>query len=450
MISKIQTYITNHNLANSGTSILVACSGGVDSMVLVDVLLKLNHNISIAHCNFQLRGKESDADELFLHDFAMKYNIPFYTIKFDTKGYKQNKDVSTQMAARELRYNWFEQIRKENHYHSIAVAHHLDDQLETVLLNITKGTGIRGLTGMQSKNGFVVRPLLEISKQKILDYAKENNVAFREDSSNASDDYQRNLIRHQVVPQLQKINPSLHNSMIDFIDRMNDYETLTNQQIEVIKKKCYSEKNGIAEIKMGFIKAHKAGQTILFHLLKDFGYNSDVVQNIFDVKETGKQFFSETHRVVTDRKSLFIVPKNVERENYLSFVQLPNQIVFNNYKIQCSIVAVQELNIKPSNRYAYFDADKIEFPLLIRYYKEGDYFYPFGMSKPKTPEKVGKKKLSKYFKDEKFSLLDKENTAVLFSGEKLIWLLGHRIDDRYKVTEKTKSVLKMVIVDENV
>ena len=198
---------------------------------------------------------------------------------------------------------------------------------------------------------------------------------------------------------------------------------------------------------MGFIKAHKAGQTILFHLLKDFGYNSDVVQNIFDVKETGKQFFSETHRVVTDRKSLFIVPKNVERENYLSFVQLPNQIVFNNYKIQCSIVAVQELNIKPSNRYAYFDADKIEFPLLIRYYKEGDYFYPFGMNKPKTPGKVGKKKLSKYFKDEKFSLLEKENTPVLFSGEKLIWLVGHRIDDRFKVCEKTKMVLKMVVVD---
>ena len=448
MINKIQTYIQHHNLANSGTSILVACSGGVDSMVLVDVLLKLNYNISIAHCNFQLRSKESDADEKFLHDFAVKHTIPFYTVKFDTKEYKKDKDVSTQMAARELRYNWFEQIRKENHYHSIAVAHHLDDQLETILLNMTKGTGIKGLTGMQPKNGYIIRPLLEISKQEILLYAKENNIQYREDSSNATDDYQRNLIRHQVVPQLEKINPSLHNLMIDFIDRMNDYETLTNQQIEVMKKKCYSEKNGIAEIKMGFIKAHKAGHTILFHLLRDFGFNSDVVQNIFDVKETGKQFFSETHRVVTDRKSLFIVPKNVERENYLSFVQLPNQIIFNNYKIQCSIAAVQELNIKPSNRYAYFDADKIEFPLLIRYYKEGDYFYPFGMSKPKTPGKIGKKKLSKYFKDEKFSLLDKENTAVLFSGEKLIWLVGHRIDDRFKVTEKTKTVLKMVIVDD--
>ena len=284
-------------------------------------------------------------------------------------------------------------------------------------------------------------------------YAKQNNIVFREDSSNASDDYQRNLIRHQVVPQLQKINPSLHTSMVDFIDRMNDYETLTNQQIEVIKKKCYSEKNGIAEIKMGFIKAQKAGQTILFHLLKEFGFNSDNVVQLFQTLKTleklysSKQFYSETHRIVTDRKSLFIVPKNVERENYLSFVQLPNQIVFNNYKIQCSLVPIQELNIKPSNRYAYFDADKIEFPLLVRYYKEGDYFYPFGMSKPKTPGKAGKKKLSKYFKDEKFSLLDKENTAVLFSGEKLIWLVGHRIDDRYKVTEKTKSVLKMVIVD---
>jgi tRNA(Ile)-lysidine synthase len=447
MQQKIQTYINNHNLANSGTTLLVACSGGVDSMVLVDVLIKLNFKIAIAHCNFQLRGKESDEDEKFIQQFVSQNNIPFHVIKFDTKAYKQQHDVSTQMAARTLRYEWFEKVRKENGYHCIATAHHLDDQFETILLNITKGTGIKGLTGISLKNGFVVRPFLGISKQEILEYAKQNNIVFREDSSNASDDYQRNLIRHQVVPQLQKINPSLHASMVDFIDRMNDYETLTNQQVEVIKKKCYSEKNGIAEIKLGFIKTQKAGQTILFHLLKEFGFNSDAVKNVLDVNETGKQFFSESHRVVTDRKSLFIVPKNVERENYLSFDSFPKQIVFNNYKMQCTLVPIQELNIKPSDRYAYFDADKMEFPLLFRYYKEGDYFYPFGMSKPKTPGKAGKKKLSKYFKDEKFSLLDKENTAVLFSGEKLIWLVGHRIDDRFKVTEKTKSVLKVLIVD---
>jgi tRNA(Ile)-lysidine synthase len=453
MIQKIQTYITHHHLANSGTPILVACSGGVDSMVLIDIFLKLHYKIAIAHCNFQLRGNESDEDEQFVQQFANENNIPFHVIKFDTKTYKQQNDVSTQMAARTLRYEWFEKIRKENSYHVIATAHHLDDQLETILLNITKGTGIKGLTGMQAKNGFVIRPLLEISKQQILEYTKENNIAFREDSSNASDDYQRNLIRHQIVPQLQKINPSLHTTMIDFIDRMNDYETLTNYQIETIKKKCYSEKNGIIEIKLGFIKTQKAGNTILFYLLKDFGFNSDNITQLFQSLKTlekvnsGKQFFSETHRIVIDRKSLFIVPKNTERENYLSFVQLPNQIVFNNYKIQCSLVPIQELNIKTSNRYAYFDADKIEFPLLVRYYNEGDYFYPFGMSRPKTPGKIGKKKLSKYFKDEKFSLLEKENTAVLFSGEKLIWLVGHRIDDRFKVTDKTKHVLKMLIVD---
>ncbi len=454
MIQKIQTYIQLNNLFNSGTPILIACSGGVDSMVLVDVLLKLNYKIAIAHCNFQLRANESDEDEKFIIEFAKENNVPFYVIKFDTKAYKQNNDVSTQMAARTLRYEWFEKIRKENGYHVIVTAHHLDDQLETILFNITKGTGIKGLTGIQAKNGCVIRPLLEISKHQILEYAMDNKIAFREDSSNASDDYQRNLIRHQVVPKLQKINPSLHATMIGFVDRMNDYEILSNEQIKVAKKKCYSEKNGIVEIKLGFIKTQKAGQTILFHLLKEFGFNSDVVNQLFqsfknlEKLKSGNQFFSETHRIVLDRKSLFVVQKNIEKENYLSFVQLPNQIIFNNYKIHCSFVPIQELNIKTSNRYAYFDADKIEFPLIVRYNKEGDYFYPFGMSKPKTPGKTGKKKLSKYFKDEKFSLLEKENTPVAFSGEKLIWLVGHRIDDRFKVTDKTKIVLKMVTVDD--
>ena len=449
MITRIQTYIQEHNLFNSGTPILLTCSGGVDSMVLCDVLLKLNYKPAIAHCNFQLRENESDEDEKFVEHYAAQNKVPFHSVKFDTKAFKKGKTVSTQMAARELRYTWFEQIRKENKYHRIVTAHHLDDQLETILLNISKGTGINGLTGMSAKNGFIVRPFLEVSKNEILEYAKENKISYRQDSSNASDDYQRNLIRHQVVPQLQKINPSLHNSIIDFIDRMNDYETLSEDQIQLVKKKCCIHSNGIYEIKLGFIKAHKAGKTILFHLLHEFGFNNDTVNNSIAVKESGKQFFSETHRIVVDRKSLFVVGKNIDRENYLLFEKIPTQIIFNKYKIHCSLVPIHELNIKTSNRYAYVDADKIEFPLMIRYAKEADYFYPFGLSKPKTPGKVGKKKLSKYFKDEKFSLLDKENTAVLFSGEKLIWLVNHRLDDRFKVSEKTKTVLKMVLVDEN-
>ncbi|MDB5226882.1 MAG: tRNA(Ile)-lysidine synthase [Bacteroidota bacterium] len=451
MINRIQSYTQQHSLFNSGTPVLVACSGGVDSMVLIDILLKLKIKIGIAHCNFQLRGKDSNADESFVQQYAAEKNIPFFTERFDTNTFKKEKDISTQMAARELRYEWFEKIRKENGYHVIATAHHLDDQAETILLNISRGTGIKGFTGMQPKNGFIIRPLLEVSKQEIVDYAKENKIKFREDVSNATDDYQRNAIRHNVIPELQKINPSFYNSIKELISRMNDYMVLSDENIDQLKKKCYSEKNGMAEIKMGFIKTHKAGKTILFHMLNGFGFNSDqtgqVFENLIGSNESGKQFFSETHRIVVDRKSLFIVPKNTEREDYIVFDKIPHHINFNNYKIECSVVPIAEMNVKTSGRFAYIDHDKIEFPLLLRYYKEGDYFYPFGLSKPKTPGKAGKKKLSKYFKDEKFSLLDKENTAVLFSGEKLVWLVGHRIDDRFKITPNTKTVFKMLIID---
>mgnify|MGYP000919703478 CR=1 FL=1 len=449
MLNKVKLYIDNNNICAVGAPILVACSGGVDSMVLIDVLLKLHHTIAIAHCNFQLRGEESTADERFLQDFALKANIPFFSIKFDTKKFKANNAVSTQMAARALRYDWFEKIRKENGFHSIATAHHLDDQLETIILNITKGTGIAGLTGMQPKNGHIIRPFLSCSKQEIATYAETNLIPFREDSSNASDDYQRNLIRHQIVPTLQKINTALYASIKVFVDRMNDYEVLTEAQLSIIKKKCFTEKKGIIEIKTGYIKAHKAGHTVLFHLLKTYGFNSIQAADIFNGLETqssGKQFFSASHRVIIDRRSLFIVPIESEHENYLLFDKIPNKISFNKYKIQCSIVPIAELNMKTSTRYAYLDADKLKYPLLMRFAKEGDYFYPYGMHKPKTTEKVGKKKVSKYFKDEKFTLLEKEQTPILFSAEKLAWIVGHRIDDRLKVTDKTKNVLKMVIV----
>ena len=209
-------------------------------------------------------------------------------------------------------------------------------------------------------------------------------------------------------------------------------------------------KNGIIEIKLGYIKAHFAGATVLFHLIKEFGFNIDVVQNILKVKESGKQFFSETHRIIIDRKSLFIAAEKSERESIIILEKIPSQIIFNNYKIQCTTIPIQEVNIKTSNRYAYFDADKIELPLIIRYAKEADYFYPLGLSKPKTPGKAGKKKLSKYFKDEKFTLLEKENTPIIFSGERVIYLVKHRIDDRFKISEKTKNVLKMVIIDDSI
>lgn len=452
MIERIKAYIHHHQLANSGTPILLACSGGMDSMVLADVLLKTKHKLSIAHCNFQLRGEESETDEQFVKHYAAEHHLSFYSVRFDTKSYAKEHSRSTQMAARDLRYEWLEKIRREHHYHVIAVAHHLDDQIETLLLNISKGSGIKGLCGMQPKSGFLIRPMLEISRKEIQHYALENKIACREDSSNASDDYQRNQLRHHVVPVLQQINPSLYDSLNAFIARMNDYEQLSEEAIAQIRKRCYSVKQDIVEIKTGYIQTHKAGKTILFHLIKDFGFNSDQLAQIHSClhreEHNGKQFLSHTHRLVTGRKSIFVVPLQLSRQDHLLFEKLPHKILFNNYKIECKIVPLAELNTRVSPRFACFDLAKVEFPLMIRYPEERDYFYPFGMSKPKTPGKAGKKKLSKYFKDEKCSPLEKENTAVLFSGERLIWVLGHRIDDRFKVSAGTKLVLKLTLLEQ--
>ncbi|MEZ5055037.1 MAG: tRNA lysidine(34) synthetase TilS [Chitinophagales bacterium] len=446
MLASIQQFIQQHNLFNSGTPILVACSGGVDSMVLCDVLLKLNFKIGIAHCNFQLRDAESDGDAQFVQSFAEKNKLPFFIKNFDTLDYKKSNAISTQMAARTLRYNWFEEIRIENGYHKIVTAHHLDDQIETIILNITKGTGLLGLTGIQPKNQFIVRPLLSISKQAILLYANEQQIAYREDSSNATANYQRNKLRHQVAPVLKEINPDFSNTMLDFISKMNDYNLLSTEYLQQLKRKCFAVKNDIVEIKLGFIHAHSASKTILFHLIQEFGFNADQVQNILQVKESGKQFLSNTHRLIVDRKSIFIQPLSIEKINIAVFDKIPNQMVFNNFTIQCALVPIQYLNLKSSHNYAYFDADKVQFPLCIRYAKEGDYFYPLGLGKQQNPAKVGKKKISKYFKDEKLSILEKEATPLIFSNEKLLWLVGHRTDERFKVTDTTKMVLKMHIV----
>lgn len=446
MLQKIENYITEFNLANKGTPILVACSGGIDSMALVHILKKLNYKIGIAHCNFQLRDAESDADELFVEQYAQTHQIPFFSIKFDTTAYKKNNKQSTQMAARELRYEWFETIRKNNNYHSIATAHHLDDQIETILLNIAKGTGIKGLNGIKNKSNFIIRPLLGVSKKEILEYVTAENILYREDSSNASDYYQRNKIRHHITPKLLEINTNLYETISDFASNMQDYQILVDEQLNQLKKKYLSYKNEIISIKINGIRNHKAGKTILFLLLNNYGFNKDQIHQIFETKNISKQFLSESHRIITDRTELILTPIESQQVNHLLFEKLPPTIIYNSYKIQCSIVPIKELHIKNSQNYAYIDYDKLEFPLTLRQLKDGDYFYPFGIGKPKNPNKVGKKKIGKYFRDEKLNLLEKETTPILFSDDKAVWLLGHRIDDRFKITEQTQQVVKFKIL----
>ncbi len=451
IVQKIQTTILQHHLMQHCAPVLVACSGGIDSMFLCEILKELNYTFGIAHVNFGLREDESEGDAAFVKQYAEKNGIPFHTIKFDTLDYKKKTGVSTQMAARELRYTWFEQIRKENGYHSIVTAHHLDDQIETVILNLAKGSGIKGIRGMLPKSGHVVRPLLAITKAEITAYMQKNAIEFREDSSNASDSYQRNQIRHHLLPFFTQLNENFKENFADTVSYLRDYELLTDEYLQKLKKNGVSTKDGITEIKKGFIRSKQYGKTLLYRILDEFGFNTDQTNLIYQLIQSeneisGKQFYTANHRLVVDRKSILIVDKNIQRDDYLQIDKFPFNLQFNNFKMEGKLIPIEKVNLKKSGKYAFFDASKITLPLLIRYPKTGDYFYPFGMSKPKSSEKAGKKKLSKYFKDEKLSLIEKENTPLLFSGDKLIWVIGHRTDDRFKVNEKTKNVLKFKII----
>lgn len=450
MQQRLIQYIQENNLFNIGTPILLACSGGVDSMVLADVLIKSGFKIGLAHCNFQLRGEDAHGDELFVKHVAEKHKLPFFSIRFDTQAYVEQHQVSIQMAARTLRYDWLEKIRKDNGFHQVVTAHHLDDNIETVLLNFIKGTGINGMVGMQAKRAYIVRPMVTITKETIVEYAKVNQIAYREDSSNASDKYQRNFIRHHIIPLFKEINNEFPTNFIRFTEHIKDYQTLAQHEIARYKVRYCSEKNSVVEIKLGGIKIQAYGKTLLYEFVAPYGYSSKQLDDIYDSvmsRASGKEFFSNDYRIVLDRTSLFIVPKITARQDYLVIDKVPKQFVLNNYVVQCSIVPRNELVIHTSPRYAYVDLDKLTFPLMLRYWKQADYFYPYGLGKSKNKEKIGKKKLSKYFKDEKFSLLEKENTPILFSGDKVVWLLGHRLDGRFAVTENTKNILKMVIVD---
>lgn len=453
MLNLLETHLKNAVFFNKNTPLLLACSGGKDSMALLHGLLNCGFShVEIAHANFQLRGEESDGDEKFVSDFCNSKGIIFHTISFETALKAKSEGVSTQMAARTLRYEWLEQLRKDRKLDLILTAHHANDQVETVLMNLVHGTGIRGLKGMEAKNGYVVRPLLGLKSVEILEYIQQNQIKYREDSSNESDKYKRNFIRHQIIPGMEQLNPNLMDEMLAFSQRMKEVETLFLVQVDKMKSRALKPwKNGHI-LHFIFLQIHSSFKTILFEILKDFDCSQDQVAEVMAViggekKEnaSGQTFFTATHRLILDKKTLYILPLISERTELLSWTALPHQIVFNEYKIDVRRQPIAEVNAKRNERYVYFDADLIEMPLSVRYPKIGDYFYPLGLGKAMNSEKAGKKKLSKYFKDIKLPLAEREQTPVLFSGEKLIWVIGHRLDDRFKITPRTQNVICMVI-----
>lgn len=440
MHQRFINYIKDNHLFNQADTVLVGVSGGIDSVVLLDLLDKAGFSVAIAHCNFRLRGAESDGDERLVIDLAKKYDVPLFKTSFDTADYAQENKISIEMAARDLRYQWFETIRVTHHFDCIAVAHHRDDQLETFFLNLARGTGLTGLTGMRPINGKIVRPLLFASREEIEQYRHENFLDFREDSSNQSLDYQRNKIRHTLMPIMDTLNPSFRDGMIRTMSYLEDVSKIYDRAIRQTWERVALRKGNDYMISIAELKLLDPLPTYLFEFLKIFGFNSMVIGDIVLSLDgtSGKQFISPTHRLIRDRESLILTPLQTENKKQFYLEEDMAEFV---YPVHLKISATEKkdkFKIPDSQFVACIDRDCIQFPLLIRKWQQGDYFKPLGMQ--------GFKKISDFFIDSKLSLPEKENVWIVANGEQVVWIIGHRLDDRYKITPGTQHILRLEIV----
>lgn len=435
LLTNFKNHISNTFPALKGKKILIACSGGLDSVVLSRLFKELNYDISLAHCNFSLRGKESDEDEKFVILLADKLSIPIFNKKFNTKAYKIKHKLSTQVAARQLRYQWFEEVCTEHSFDYLATAHHLDDDLETFLINLSRGTGLRGLIGIPLINDKIIRPFLNFPRADILQYAKEKNSPWREDSSNQTSDYLRNKLRIEVIPRLKEVDHNLLNGFHQTQKYLNDSMALVNDYMALIKNLVVDETEDGFEIDVLKLQDLPNTNALLYELLAPFGFTAwDDISDLLTA-QSGKQIFSESHRILKNRKSLLLVENSfVHNEETYTIKESDTGI---DTPINLKIEQVDKTSdYTPS--IVYLDLQKLNFPLQLRKWREGDSFYPFGMK--------GKKKLSKFFKDEKLSLVAKEKTWVLTSGNHIVWIVGMRSDHRFKVENQTKKILKITVL----
>ena len=440
MFHRFLNYIKDNHLFTQADTLLVGVSGGTDSVVLLDLLDKGGFSFAIAHCNFRLRGSESDGDEKLVNSLARKYDVPIYKITFDTADYAQENKISIEMAARDLRYQWFEETRTANHFDFILVAHHRDDQLETFFLNLARGTGLAGLTGMRPIKDKIIRPLLFASRKEIENYRREHSLEFREDSSNTNTNFQRNRIRHDLLPMMESLNPSFREGLIRTMGYLEDVAIIYDQSILQTWERVSFRMGSDFLISIAELKLLNPLPTYLFEFLKPFGFNSVIVYDIVSSLDgiSGKQFLSTTHRLVRDRDTLILSP--VVNESHKSFyLEEGLKELTDPIHLRVSVIEKKDkFKIPDSQSVACIDHDKVQFPLMIRKWQQGDYFRPLGMN--------GLKKISDFFIDSKLSLPEKENTWILANGEQVVWIIGRRLDDRYKITASTRNILKLEMI----
>ncbi|MFH6943320.1 tRNA lysidine(34) synthetase TilS [Flavobacterium sp. FlaQc-50] len=433
MLSKFQNHVASRFSFLENKKLFLAVSGGLDSMVLLHLLKQLPYEIAVLHCNFQLRGLESFGDQNFIQEYCDTNKIPIFITQFDTEAFAKDYKLSTQVAARELRYSWFYELLETENFDYILTAHHADDNLETFIINLARGTGLDGLTGIPEENDKIIRPLLPFSREEILKYAQENNIQWREDSSNASNKYLRNKIRHDLVPILKEINPNFLNAFQKTQSYLQEAQVMVEDASIMIYQQVAKEMEDDIHFDLVQLKKLPNYKSYLYQWLNEFGFVA--WNDIYDLVDgqSGKQVFAAEFRLLKNRNTLILSPILEEDENEEYIINETDTDV--NFPLKLRLCQVDDITID-SNKAIFVAVEKIRFPLILRKWNEGDLFYPFGMQ--------GKsKKVSKLFKDEKLSLLEKEKTWILCSDNQIVWVVGIRQDERFKIENTTTKILKI-------
>lgn len=435
MFQKFKNHLQTNFPFLENSRFYIAVSGGIDSMVLVHLFQHFQYEFGLLHCNFKLRGDESDADMRFIHDYCDKNNLHLRIGFFETEAIAKHTKRSIQETARDLRYNWFYEQMEENNVDFVATAHHQDDDLETFLINFSRGTGLDGLTGIPEVNDKIIRPLLPFSRAEIEQYAKENNIQWREDSSNESDKYLRNKIRHHLVPILKEINPNFLESFANTQNYLKEAQSLVNDAEYIIYKEVAKERpDGTILFDLNKLLQMPNYKGYLYQWLKNFGFTAwNDIYKLVDT-QSGKQIFSEDFTLLKNRNHLLLFPRLTNEEQSFLIQKGDNQV---NIPLKFTFCNVGDIS-KTDRNCIFVDEDLLEFPLTLRNWRTGDYFYPFGMN--------GKKKLiSKYFKDEKIAVSDKSKIWILESNKNIVWIVGYRADEQFKVTTNTTKILKITL-----
>lgn len=436
MLEQFMNHITRHALCTPQDRVLLAVSGGLDSMVMLHLFKQANYPVAVAHCNFQLRGVEAEEDQRFVADVCQSLGLPFYTRKFETKQYAADNRLSIQVAARELRYAWFQQLMEEAQMDWLATAHHINDSLETVLLNWIHGSSLESFAGIPVRNKKVIRPMLFATRHQLSDFALGEGIMWRNDSSNDSDDYQRNFIRHQVIPKLKAINPALESTFQHGLKKITGELEFLQAQLEQWKHDHVHEQSGRVVIDKAALLNTRFSDSLLWRVVREYGFNIDQCHDMMEAlqRQSGKKFIGTSHLLTLDRDHIIISPYD---EVYEAVVIREDSEAVVRGAWEISVERTRSKEISVNATVALLDAEKIQFPVTWRYWQAGDHFYPLGME--------NRKKLSDFLIDRKIPLADKNGISVLESGGEIIWVVGHRIDNRYKITPATQSVITFTV-----